>query len=49
MEKRLDTSNYELERPLPKRKKKNVICLMKYELGVKIIKELLGVRPLIYI
>ena len=49
LEKRPDTSNYELERPLPKRKKKNVICLMKYELGAKIIKKLLGLRPLIFI
>ena len=49
VEKKPDTSNYELERPLPKRKNKNVICLMKYELGAKIIKELLGLRPRIFI
>ena len=49
VEKRPDTSNYELERPSPKRKDRNVICLMKYELGAKIIKELLGLRPLIFI
>ena len=32
---RSDTSNYELERPFPKRKNKNVIELMKNELGEK--------------
>ena len=30
-----DTSNYELERPLPKGKNIKVICLMKDELGGK--------------
>ena len=33
VEKRLDTSNYELVRPLPQGKQKNVIGLMKDELG----------------
>ena len=32
-----DTSNYELDRPLPKGKNKTVIVLMKAELGAKII------------
>ena len=38
VEARIDTSNYELDRPLPKRKKKKVIGLMKDELGEKIMK-----------
>ena len=37
-ETRLDTSNYELNRPLPKGKNKKVISVMKDELGGKIIK-----------
>ena len=39
VETRFDTSNYELERSLPKRKNKNVIRLMKDELGGKIMTE----------
>ena len=35
---RFDTSNYELERPLPKGKNKKVIGLMKDELDGKIMK-----------
>ena len=35
MLKRFDTSDYELERSLPKGKNKNVIGLMKDELGGK--------------
>ena len=35
VETRFDTSNYELDRPLHKRKKKKVIGLMKDELGEK--------------
>ena len=37
VETRFDTSNYELERPLPKGKNKKVITLMKDELGGKIL------------
>ena len=33
-----DTSNYELDRPLPKGKNKKIIGLMKDELGGKIVK-----------
>ena len=39
VETRFDTSNYELDRPLPKVKNKKVIGLMKDELIGKIIKE----------
>ena len=39
VEKRFDTSNYEVNRPLPTGKKKKVIGLMKDELGGKIITE----------
>ena len=41
---RLDTSNYELNRPLMKVKNMRVIGGMKDELGGKIIKELVGLR-----
>ena len=37
VEKRFDTSNYGVNRPLPKRRNKNVIGLMKDELGGKIM------------
>ena len=36
VEKRFDTSNYEVNRPLRKGKNKKVIVLMKHELGGKI-------------
>ena len=39
VETRFDTSNYELDRPLPKGKNKKVIGLMKDELGGKIMAE----------
>ena len=42
VEKRFDTSNYELKRHLPKGKNKKVIDLIKYKLGGKIMKELVG-------
>ena len=38
VEKRFDTSNYEVDRPLPTGKNKKVIGLMKDELGGRIIK-----------
>ena len=37
LKKRFDTSNYEINRPLPTRKNKKVIGLMKDELGGKIM------------
>ena len=48
IEKRFDTSNYEVTRPLPTGKNKKVIGLMKDELGGKIMKEFAGLRPKIY-
>ena len=39
VETRFDTSDYELNRPLPKRKTKTVIGLMKDELGGKIMRK----------
>ena len=48
VEKRFDTSNYELNRLLPTRKNKKVIGLMKDELGGKIMTEFAAVRPKTY-
>ena len=48
VEKRFDTSNYEVDRPLPTRKNKKVIVLMKYELGGKIMTEFVALRPKTY-
>ena len=48
VEKRFDTSNYEVDRPLPMGKNKKVIGLMKDELGGKIITEFLALRPKTY-
>ena len=45
VEKRSDTSNYEVNRPLPTGKNKKVIGLMKDELGVKIMTEFVALRP----
>ena len=45
VEKRFDTSNYEVDRPLPTGKNKKVIGLMKDELGGKIITEFVALRP----
>ena len=42
VETRLDTSNYELDRPLRKGKNKKVIGLMKNELGRKILTKFVG-------
>ena len=48
VEKRFDTSNYEVNRPLPTGKNKKVIGLMKDELGGEIITEFLTLRPKTY-
>ena len=48
VEKRFDTSNYEVNRPLPTGKNKKVIGLMKDELGGKTITELVTLRPKTY-
>ena len=48
VEKRFDTSNYEVDRPLPTGKNKKVIGLMKDELGGKIITELITLTPKAY-
>ena len=49
IEKRFDTSNYEVNRPLPTGKNKKVIGLMKDELGGKIITEFVTlIRPKTY-
>ena len=45
---KFDTSNYEVDRPLPTGKNKKVIGLMKDELGGKIIKEFVALRPKTY-
>ena len=39
---RFDTSNYQLERPLPNGNNKKIIGLMKYELGRKIMTKFVG-------
>ena len=44
VETRFDTSNYELDKPLPKGKNKKVIGLMKDELGGKAMIKFLGLR-----
>ena len=48
VEKRFDTSNYEVDRPLPTGKNKKVIGLMKDELGGRIIMEFVTLRPKTY-
>ena len=47
-EKRFDTSNYEVNRPLLKEKNKKVIGLMKDELGGKIMTEFVSLVPKTY-
>ena len=49
VEKRFDTSNYEVNRPLPTGKNKKVIGLMKDELGGKLITEFVTLRPKTYL
>ena len=48
VERKYDTSNYTVERPLPMGKNKKVIGMMKDELGGKIMKEFIGLRPKCY-
>ena len=48
VEKRFDTSNYEVNGPLPAGKDKKVIGLMKDELGGKILTEFAALRPKTY-
>ena len=48
VEKKYDTSNYTVERPLPMVIPKKVIGMMKDELGGKIMKEFIGLRPKCY-
>ena len=48
VEKRFDTSNYEVNRPLPTGKNKKVIGLMKDELGEKVVTEFVALRPKTY-
>ena len=48
VENRFDTSNYEVNRPLPTGKNKKVIGLMKDGLGGKIITEFVTLRPKTY-
>ena len=45
---RFDTSNYELDRPLPKGKNLEIIGLMKDELGGKLMTKLVGLRTKTY-
>ena len=48
VEKRFDTSNYEVNRPLPTGKNKKVIGLMKDQLVGKIMIEFVALRPKTY-
>ena len=49
VEKRFDTSNYEINRPLPTGKNKKVIGLKKDELRGKIMTEFVALRPKTYL
>ena len=44
VETKFSTSNFELDRPLPKEKNKKVTVLMKDKLGGQIMKEFFGLR-----
>ena len=48
IEERFDTSNYQINRPLPTGKNKKVTGLMKDELGEKIMTEFIALRPKAY-
>ena len=48
VEKRFDTSSYEIDRPLPKGKKKKVTVLMKDQLGGQIMAKFVGLRTKTY-
>ena len=48
VEKRFDSSNYEVDRPLPAGRNKKVIGLKKNELGGKIMTEFVALRPKTY-
>ena len=48
VEKKYNTSNYTVERPLPMGNNKNIIGLMKDELGGRIMGEFIGLRPKCY-
>ena len=48
VENRFDTSNYEVNRPLPMGRNKKVIGLMKDQIGGKIITEFVTLRPKTY-
>ena len=48
VETRFDTSNYELERPIPKGKNKRTIGWIKDELGGKIMKKFVGLTAKTY-
>ena len=48
IERRFDTSNFDIDRPLPKGKNKKVIGLMNNELGGQIMKKFVGSRAQTY-
>ena len=48
VERRFDTSDFELKKPLPKGKNKNIIRLMKNELGGQTTKEFVAFRTKTY-
>ena len=49
VEEKFDTSNYDIDRPLPKGKNKKVIGLMKDELVGGIINDFVALRPKTYL